>query len=417
MTGSRSVSATERPLDVEAVRRDFPILSTEVRDRPLAYLDNAASAQKPEAVIEGEADVYRTSYANVHRGVHHLSVLATEAYEGARKTVASFLGATDPREVVFVRGTTEAINLVARSWARPHLGEDDEVLITRLEHHSNIVPWQMVCRETGARLRVLPIDDRGQLRLDPLDELLSDRTRIVALNHVSNALGTINPVREVTRRARAVGATVVVDGAQAAPHLSVDVQAVDCDFYAVSGHKVYGPSGIGALWGRRELLEAMPPYQGGGEMIRKVTFEETTYAEPPARFEAGTPNIAGAVGFGAALDYVSELGLDRIARHEEELLEHATEELGRLPGVRLVGTADRKASVLSFVVEGVHPHDVGTILDREGIAVRAGHHCAQPAMDFFGVPATVRASFGCYNTHDEVDRLAAGIRRVQKIFA
>ena len=417
MNARGSAAPTSTALDVEAVRRQFPILLTKVKGRPLAYLDNAASAQKPESVIEAVADVYRSAYANVHRGVHHLSVLATDAYEAARRRTAAFLGASDPKEVVFTRGTTEAINLVAWSWGRSRLGPGDEVLVSRLEHHSNIVPWQMVCRETGASLRVLPIDERGEIVLEALEELLGERTRIVAVNHVSNALGTINPVAEIAERARKVGATVVVDGAQAAPHAPIDVAALGCDFYAISAHKVYGPSGIGALWGRAELLEAMPPYQGGGEMIRKVSFEETLYAPPPARFEAGTPNIAGAVGFGTALEWVRGLGLERIAAHEAELLAHGTEELSRLPGLRIVGTARRKAAVLSFVVEGIHPHDLGTILDEEGVAVRAGHHCAQPVMDFFGVPATVRASFGCYNTHDEVERLVAGVRRAQELFA
>ena len=405
-------------LDVEVIRREFPILATRIRGRPLAYLDNAASAQKPERVIEAEADVYRHRYANVHRGVHHLSVLATEDYEEARRRVAAFVGSSDPREIVFTRGTTEAINLVARSWARPRLEPGDEVLVSRLEHHSNIVPWQMVCEESGARLRVLPIDDRGEMVLDALDELLGERTRVVALNHVSNALGTINPVEEIAVRAKEVGAVVLVDGAQAAPHTPIDVGALGCDFYALSGHKVYGPSGIGALWGRRELLESMPPWQGGGEMIRRVSFEEPTlFAGPPARFEAGTPNIAGAVAFGEALEWVRETNLDRIALHESELLDHATEALSRLEGVRLIGTARRKASVVSFVVDGIHPHDLGTILDQEGVAVRAGHHCAQPVMDHFGVPATVRASFACYNTHEEVERLEAGVRRAQELFA
>ena len=404
-------------LDVEAVRREFPILATEVKGRPLAYLDNAASAQKPEAVIEGEAAVYRSAYANVHRGVHHLSVKATEAYEEARRRTARFLAAEDPREVVFTRGTTEALNLVAQAWARPRLGPGDEVLVTHLEHHSNIVPWQMVCRATGATLHVLPIDPDGALVLDALDGLLSERTKILAVNHVSNALGTVNPVAALCARAREVGAFSVVDGAQAAPHAPIDVATLGCDAYAISAHKVYGPSGIGALWARHDVLEAMDPWQGGGEMIRSVSFEETLYAPPPAKFEAGTPNIAGAVGMGIALEWVRALGLDAIAAHEAELLTHATEELSRRPGVRLIGTARPKAAVLSFVVDGIHPHDLGTILDEEGVAVRAGHHCAQPVMDFFGVPATVRASFACYNTHEEIERLVAGITRAQELFA
>jgi cysteine desulfurase/selenocysteine lyase len=408
---------TAARLDVEAVRRQFPILATTVKGHPLAYLDSAASAQKPEAVIEAEAEVYRHAYANVHRGVHHLAVRATDAYEEARRRTARFLGSSDPREVVFTRGTTEAINLVAQSWARPRLGPGDEVLITHLEHHSNIVPWQMVCRATGARLRVLPIDRTGALDMGALDELLSARTRVVAVNHISNALGTVNPVAEIAGRAREVGAFSLIDGAQAAPHAPIDVAALGCDAYAISGHKVYGPSGIGALWVRYELLESMEPYQGGGEMIRSVSFEETLYALPPARFEAGTPNIAGAIAFGVALEWVRSLGQEAIAAHEAELLAHGTEALERLPGVRLIGTAPRKAAVLSFVVDGIHPHDLGTILDEQGVAVRAGHHCAQPVMAFFGVPGTVRASFACYNTHDEVDRLVRGIERAQELFA
>ncbi len=413
-----SPAAAQTPaLDVERVRRDFPALALEIHGRPLVYLDSAASAQKPVAVIEAEARCYRESYANVHRGVHYLSEKATEAYEEARTKVARFLGCGCHREVVFVRGTTEAINLVASSFVRSRLAAGDEVLITALEHHSNIVPWQLVCEEKGARLVVAPIDGRGEVILPEFERLLSPRTRIAAFAHVSNALGTINPVREMTSLARRQGVPTLIDGAQAAPHLKIDVGELGCDFYAFSAHKVYGPSGIGALWAKLEHLEAMPPYQGGGEMISSVSFERTTFNVPPHKFEAGTPNIAGAVGFGAAIDYVQGLGLEAVAAHEHELLVRATAAVRGLTGVRLLGTASAKAAVLSFVLDGVHAHDAGTILDRQGIAVRAGHHCAQPVMAHFGVPASVRASFGCYNTAAEVDRLAAGLQRVRQIFA
>jgi cysteine desulfurase/selenocysteine lyase len=405
------------PFDVERVRADFPILAREVHGKPLVYLDNAASAQKPRAVIEAISDIYRRYYANVHRGVHTLSQESTEAYERARATVARTVGASDPSEVVFVRGTTEAINLVAQSFARPRLGAGDEILVTHLEHHSNIVPWQLLAEQTGAVLQVAPIDDRGEVDLDAFAELLGPRTALVAVAHVSNALGTINPVARMAALAREAGAPVLVDGAQGVPHLPVDVQALGCDFYALSGHKAYGPSGIGALWARRELLDEMPPWQGGGEMIRSVTFEGTLYAEAPHKFEAGTPDIAGAVGLGAALDYLEGLGREAIVRHEDGVLAYATERLTALSGVRLVGTAREKAGVLSFVVDGVHPHDVGTVLDSEGVAIRTGHHCAQPVMDRYGLPATARASFGIYNTRAEADALVAAVRRVQELFA
>lgn len=403
-------------LDIEKVRRDFPALGLEVHGHPLVYLDNAATTQKPAAVLAEEDRWYRELCSNVHRGVHDLSQKATQAYEGARAKVAGFVNAPSPEEVVFVRGTTEAINLVASTFGRQHVGPGDEVLLTEMEHHSNIVPWQMLCEEKGATLRVAPIDDRGQLILEEYERLLSGRTKIAAVTWVSNALGTINPLQQMIELAHRHGVPVLVDGAQAAPHMSIDIAALDCDFFALSGHKMYGPTGIGVLWGKRDHLRAMPPYQGGGEMIRSVTFAKTDYAEPPARFEAGTPNIAGAVALGAAIDYLSELTLDAIAAHEQDVLAHATESLSRLPGVKIIGTADPKASVLSFVIDGVHAHDVGTILDRQGIAVRAGHHCAQPVMDHFGVPATARASIGLFNTKEEVDRLAAGIAKVQEVF-
>jgi cysteine desulfurase/selenocysteine lyase len=402
-------------LDVEAVRRDFPALAQRVHGRPLAYLDSAASAQKPEAVMAAQERCYREYYSNVHRGVHTLSQRSTRAYEAARGRVASFLGAGD-REIVFVRGTTEGINLVAQTLGRRRVSAGDEVLITEMEHHSNIVPWQMLCEERGANLRVAPIDDRGQVIAEEFERRLSERTRIAAFGHVSNALGTINPVREMTAAAQAAGAVVLVDGAQAAPHFEIDVAELGCDFYVFSSHKVYGPTGVGALYGRHELLEEMPPYQGGGEMIRSVTFERTDYAPPPAKFEAGTPDIVGAIGLAAALDYLD--GWDRAAvrRHEEDLLAYGTEALRGIAGVRLIGTAAEKTAVLSFVVDGVHAHDVGTILDLEGIAVRVGHHCAQPVMQHFRVPATVRASLALYNRRDEIDRLATGLLKVREVF-
>jgi cysteine desulfurase/selenocysteine lyase len=402
--------------DVEAVRREFPILRETVHGKPLVYLDSAASAQKPQAVIDAERHVYEHLYANIHRGVHHLSMVATEAYEKARAKVQRFLGAAESREIVLLRGATEAINLVAQSYGRKHVGAGDEVLITGLEHHSNIVPWQLLCEEKGASLRVAPIDDAGEVDMAAFERLLSPRTRIVSVAHVSNALGTINPVRRMAELGHAAGAVVMVDGAQAAPHLAVDVRAIDCDFYAFSGHKVYGPSGVGALYGRAALLEAMPPWQGGGDMIASVTFEKTTWNELPYKFEAGTPNIAGGIALGAAVDWVEGIGLDAIAAHEDELLRYGTPLLEAIPGLRIVGTAREKAGVLSFVLDGIHPHDVGTILDYEGIAVRTGHHCAQPVMDRFGIPATTRASLACFNTRGELDTLARGLRKVQEMF-
>ena len=402
--------------DIERVRADFPILQQRIHGKPLAFLDSAASAQKPRAVIEAMSRFYESDYANIHRGVYELSERATRAFEGARETARRFLNADVAREIVFVRGTTEAINLVAHAWGREHVAAGDEILITHMEHHSNIVPWQLLCQEKKAQLRVAPVDDRGALLMGEFEKLLSPRTKIVAVAHVSNAVGTVNPVAEIVDLAHERGVPVLVDGAQAVPHGRVDVRALDCDFYAFSGHKVFGPSGIGVLYGKAELLDSMPPYQGGGEMILSVSFEETTYKKIPHRFEAGTPDLAGAVGLGAALDYVTALDPGEVAAHERHLLAYATEELSKLPGLRLIGTAPKRSAVVSFVLEGVHPHDVGTILDQEGIAVRAGHHCAQPLMERFGVPATVRASIALYNHKADVDALVAGLHRVGEVF-
>jgi len=403
------------PLDVEPIRAQFPVLRQEANGQPLAYLDNAATTQKPRAVIDAVSGFYERDCANVHRGVHALSERATAAYEAARGTVQRRLNARRPEEIVFVRGATEAINLVAWSFLRPRLQTGDEILVTEMEHHANIVPWQLLCEQTGAKLRVLPVTDGGELRLEALDGLLGDRTRLLALTHVSNALGTINPVAEIVARAHARGVPVLVDGAQALPHVATDVQALDVDFYVFSGHKVYGPSGIGALYGKHEHLQAMPPWQGGGEMILSVTFDRTTFAAPPLRFEAGTPNMEGAIGLAAALEWLASVGIERAAAHERELLEHATRVLREVPGVRIIGTAAEKAAIISFTMEGAHPHDIGTILDHEGIAVRTGHHCAQPLMRRFGVPATARASFALYNTHAEVERLAEGLHEVRRV--
>ncbi|MFI5317662.1 MAG: cysteine desulfurase [Myxococcota bacterium] len=403
-------------LDAEKIAREFPILSRKVHGKPLVYLDSAASSQKPVAVIDAISNYYRTTHANVHRGVHTLAEEATAAYEAARESVRGFLRAASPREVVFVRGTTEAINLVAQAYARPRLGAGDEVLVSELEHHSNLVPWQMVCAQTGAKLVVAPIDARGDIVAEEYARRLTARTRVVALAHVSNALGTVNPVAELAGLAKRQGAIVVVDGAQGVPHMPVDVGALGCDFYAFSGHKMYAPTGIGALWGRLELLDAMEPWQGGGSMIRSVTFAKTEYARAPERFEAGTPNIEGAVGLHAAIDWLAALDLEAVHRHESDLVAYASARLGEIPGVRLIGTARERAGLVSFVVGDVHAHDVGTILDGEGIAVRAGHHCAQPAMDHFDVPATARASFAVHNTRGDVDKLVAGVHRVLEIF-
>ena len=404
------------PYDVGRLRQDFPILHQSVHGRPLVYLDNAATSQKPLAVLSAMQAYYSHDNSNIHRGVHELSGRASRSHEEARSKVRRFLNAAEDREILFVRGTTEAINLVASAYGRSRVGAGDEVLITAMEHHSNIVPWQILCEEKGARLKVAPIDDRGELLLDELEKLLSPRTRIVSVVHLSNALGTLNPVGEVVRMAHARGVPVLLDGAQAAAHFKVDVRDLDCDFYAFSGHKLYGPTGIGVLYGKAALLEAMPPFQAGGDMISSVTFEKTLYNRLPFKFEAGTPNIAGAIGLGAALDYVEAVGLDAIAAHEKDLLDYATGALSKIPGLRILGTAREKAGVLSFVIEGVHPHDVGTILDQEGIAIRAGHHCTQPLMERLGVPATARASLGLYNTREEIDALAAGIRKVHEVF-
>ncbi|HEY3282651.1 MAG TPA: cysteine desulfurase [Armatimonadota bacterium] len=402
--------------DVARVREDFPILRQTVHGKPLVYLDNAATTQKPRLVIDALRRYYEEDNANVHRGVHLLSERATDAYECARCKIRRFINAASNREVIFVRGATEGINLVAQTYGRAQVGEGDEVLITGMEHHSNIVPWQMLCQEKGARLRVAPLDDRGEVIPEEYQRLLGPRTKIVGLTHVSNALGTVNPIREMAAQAHAAGAAVLVDGAQAVPHMLVDVRELGCDFYAFSGHKMYGPTGIGVLYGRANLLEAMPPYQGGGDMISSVTFEKTTYNVLPYKFEAGTPDIAGTVGLGAAVDYLLSLGMDSIARHEAELLRYATARFAEVPDVRMVGTARHKAGVLSFVMEGVHPHDLGTILDQEGIAIRTGHHCAQPVMERYGLAATARASLGLYNTLEEIDALVGGLARVREIF-
>ncbi len=409
-------TAFDVPFDVAAVRREFPVLSRMVRGKPLAYLDNGASAQRPSSVIAAVDDYERHHHANIHRGVHTLSQEATALYEGARDRLARFINARSRSEIIFVRGTTEAINLVTQSYARPLLQAGDEVLITHLEHHANIVPWQMVCEQTGASLVVAPMDARGEVHFDAVVALMSPRTRIFACAHVSNALGTVLPVKRLVTAAKARGIATLIDGAQAISHMTVDVQDLGCDFYAFSSHKMYGPTGVGVLYGREQLLDRMPPWQGGGEMILSVTFAKTTYNALPNKFEAGTPNISGGIGLGAAVDYLA--GLDRTAAHAHEtaLLLHATATLSKIPGLRIVGTAADKASLVSFVVDGVHPHDLGTVLDEDGIAVRTGHHCAMPVMEFFKLPATARASFAFYNTCDEIDRLAAGIERARKLF-
>jgi cysteine desulfurase/selenocysteine lyase len=403
--------------DVERLRADFPVLKQTVHGKPLVYLDSAATAQKPACVIEAIRHFHEVDCANIHRGVHELSQRSTAAYEDARAKARRFLNSRSKNELIFVRGTTEAINLVSTSWGRKNVRAGDEIVISAMEHHSNIVPWQMLCEEKGSRLRVIPMNDSGELLLDEYAKLLNPRTRMVAVTHVSNALGTVNPVRQIVDMAHAAGALALIDGAQAAPHMKIDVQALDADFYAFSGHKVCGPTGIGILYGRSKLLNAMPPYQGGGDMIRTVTFEKTTYNDLPYKFEAGTPNIAGGIGLGAALDYVTRIGLDNIAAYEHELLLYGTRKLLEIPGLRLIGTAREKAAVLSFVMEGIHPHDIGTVLDRQGIAVRTGHHCAQPVMDRFGIPATTRASLAFYNTVGEIDALTAGLNKVKENFS
>jgi cysteine desulfurase/selenocysteine lyase len=409
-------TATVDGYDIDRIRADFPILSETPYGKRLVYLDSAASAQKPHAVIESIRHTYEAEYANVHRGVHYMSQRTTDAMEKAREAVRAFLNAGDTREIIFVRGATEGINLVASAWGRTNLKAGDEIILSAMEHHSNIVPWQMIAEQTGARLRVVPISDAGELDMNAYGTLFSPRTKIVAMTHVSNALGSVVAIDEIIRIAHGHGVPVLVDGCQAAPHLAVDVRALDADFYVFSGHKLYGPSGIGVLYGKSALLETMPPYQGGGEMIDSVTFEKTTYADLPFKFEAGTPHIAGAIALGAAVNYLNALGLSRIRAYEDGLLAYATERLGAINSLRLIGTARDKTAILSFVLDGVHPHDIGTILDREGVAVRTGHHCAQPVMDRFDVPATVRASFGLYNTREEVDALAVALTRVQEIF-
>jgi len=403
-------------LDVERIRKDFPILGLKVKGKPLVYLDNAASSQMPQPVLDRWVRYQTTQHSNINRAVHHLSEIATGEYEAARRKLATFIHAKEEREVIFTSGTTDAINLVAHGYGRKFIGAGDEIVLTTLEHHSNIVPWQMVAEEKGAKIRVVPVNNRGELIQEEYLKLLGPRTKMVAVGHVSNALGTINPVREMIQAAHAQGIPVLVDGAQAVPHMQLDMQALDCDFYAFSGHKMFGPTGIGILYGKAGWLEKMQPFKGGGDMILSVTFEKTTYNVPPHKFEAGTPPIAAAITLGAAADYIESVGIERIHAHETDLLDYATDQVNRLPGVRIIGTAEKKAAVLSFVVDGVHPHDVGTLLNEEGVAIRTGHHCAQPVMQRFGVPATSRASFAFYNTHAEVDALVAGIRKVQKIF-
>ncbi len=413
----QTIQAVRPPFDLARIRADFPILGLQVNGRPLAYLDNAASSQMPQPVIDRLVRYQTREHSNIHRGVHYLSETATAAYEGARAKVQAFLNAREEREVIYTRGTTDAINLVMHGHGRKFVGEGDEIIVSQLEHHSNIVPWQMLCAEKGCKLRVIPCDDRGVLLLDDYEGLFNERTKFVAVTHVSNALGTVNPVKAMIATAHARGVPVLVDGAQAAPHLSVDVQDLDCDFYCFSAHKLCGPTGIGILYGKAALLEKMQPYQGGGDMILSVTFEKTTYNALPYKFEAGTPPIAAGVGLGATMDYLEAVGMHNIAAWEHELLAYATAQVAAIPGVRIIGTAPEKAGVLSFAVQGVHPHDVGTVLNEEGVAVRTGHHCAQPVMQRFGLPATARASFSFYNTLEEVDQLVAGIRRVQKMFA
>jgi len=405
------------PFDLDKVRADFPLLARTMRGKPLVFLDSAASAQKPRAVIDSIRDVYENGYANVHRGIYEISEKLTTRYEGVRGTVQRFIGASDPREIVFTRNVTEAINLVAQSFGRSQIGEGDEILVTAMEHHANIVPWQLLCEQTGARLRVVPVTDRGDLEAGALEAMLSPRTRLLSITQVSNVLGTVNPIREISALAHEHDVPVLVDGAQAVQHMPVDVQDLGCDFYAFTGHKLFGPTGIGVLWARLPILEAMPPWQGGGDMIATVSFDKTTYAAVPHKFEAGTPNIVGTIGLGAAIEYVESIGMENIESWEHELLEYATERLGSIPGLRIYGEAPGKAAVISFALEGVHPHDLGTILDREGVAIRAGHHCAQPLMERFGVPALARASFAFYNRREDVDALASALGTAQELFA
>ena len=408
---------TSQPFDVEAVRKDFPILSREVGGKPLVYLDSAATSQKPQVVIDALVDYYTGMNANIHRGVHTLSQEATEAYEGARTKVRHFINAAEEPEIVFTRGTTEGINLVAQTLGVQRVGPGSEVIISNMEHHSNVVPWQILCEQRGARLRIVPINDDGELLMDEYEQLLGPQTALVSITHISNALGTINPVKDIVAMAHGHGVPVLLDGAQAAPHTPVDVRDLDCDFYAFSGHKLFGPTGIGVLYGKREWLESMPPYQGGGEQIKSVTYEKTIYNDLPYKFEAGTPHIAGVIGLGAAIDYVNGIGMERAAAYEHELLEYGTEQLQAIEGLRLLGTARQKAAVLSFLLDGIHPHDIGTVLDTQGIAIRTGHHCAQPLMQRFQIPATARASFAFYNTKAEIDALVEGIHRTFEVFS
>lgn len=401
----------------EALRAEFPVLHQDIHDNPLVYLDNAATSQKPQCVIDKERRYYELDNANIHRGVHELSQRATDEYEKARENIRDWINAPRVEECIFLRGTTEAINLVAQTFGRANIGVGDEIVIGWSEHHSNIVPWQLLCKETGATLRVIPLNDKGEWDLTNLNDIITPACKLVSVGHVSNALGTINQVAPVIARAKEVGAATLLDGAQAVPHMKVDVQALGCDFYAFSAHKMYGPTGVGILWGRTELLDAMPPWQGGGEMINKVTFEETTYNEIPHKFEAGTPNIAGGIGFGAAIDFLRRVGIENIAAHEDMLEKYCTAELAKIKGIRLIGTAAEKAGVVSFVVNGVHPHDVGTLVDRYGVAIRTGHHCAQPVMQHFDVPATCRASFACYNTKEELDALVVALKKTIELFA
>jgi cysteine desulfurase/selenocysteine lyase len=413
----RSHGNVSAGFDVHKVRADFPILSRQVHGQPLVYLDNAATTQKPQAVIDVISQYYACENANIHRGVHLLSQSATDAYEAARRSVQTFLNAEDRSEIIFVRGATEAINLVAQTYGRVHVGAGDEIVISAMEHHSNIVPWQMLCEEKGAHLRITPINDDGELLLDQFESLLNAKTRVVAIAHVSNALGTVNPVARITEMAHSRNIPVLVDGAQAVSHGAVDVRALDCDFYVFSGHKIYGPTGVGVLYGKRHLLDAMPPYQGGGDMIRSVTFEKTIYNQLPYKFEAGTPHIAGGIGLGVALDYLTGIGFEDVLAHEQHLLAYGTKALQSVPGLRLIGTAKEKAGVLSFVMDGIHPHDIGTVLDQQGIAIRTGHHCAQPLMQRFGIAATARASLAVYNTTSEIDALVASIYKLKEVFA
>jgi len=407
----------QQNINVVNIRKDFPVLDQQVNGKPLVYLDNAASSQKPLQVQQAMSDYYNQDHANVHRGVHSLSQRATDAFEGARTKVKEFLGASSEKEIIFVRSATEGLNLIASSYGRMALKQGDEVLITVMEHHSNIIPWQLICEQTGAILKAVDVNDAGELDVDQFKAMLTENTKIAAFNHVSNALGTINPVKELALVARQAGVTTVIDGSQAAPHLAIDVQDIDCDFYVITGHKMFAPTGIGVVYGKLSLLEAMPPYQGGGEMIKMVSIEKSTYAELPAKFEAGTPDIAGSIGLGAAIDYMNEIGIVNIAAHEHALLEYATQKASEIPELKIIGTAKNKAAVLSFVIDGIHPHDLGTILDNEGVAVRTGHHCAQPLMKRFNVPATARASFAMYNTFEEVDALMAAIKKAIEMFA